>query len=817
HLPRPRPLHRTLDPDAGSQPGRCVNPQLAVTARTLEPFAAAMCQILTLACAAVLATGPWRSYQVYQPDIQRRFVVDAGSQPLKYNHDSSIAWYGDRWFCLWNANEPAFEGKPGQLNYVATSRDGQAWTPPKPAFSSPECSVNPVPCTKGTQWQPNLIVVGGELWAVWSQNSGDPYNGCYVSRLSAPEGKWHNERLTWNGSDEAEIDGKRWRIFPTQNPVQLSTGRVLAPVTMMGGPAADAPTGLSGSWWRIEKRDSVLYTDDGRSWHASPGAVQPGRTWAQWEPTVWQRDDGTVMMFARNNDHRTRQEGGPRPAEMLLWSKSSDGGANWTPHQAVPLETVASRMHVVAGSGDRFLMVHNDWPAGQFVGDRQNLALFFSRGGGIDFVAGTSVTGEETIVAYPQMWIHQGQMAVSYSQGRQYRSIKVALIKPLPDPEHYYLFPRANTPRGPAPTNRDGSLCFQGEQHLETRRVIDPGKEAFSLGAWVCSDEGGTLLDNRSSAPAGGLLWGIRGAHPYVYLGTPERNIESSLVLESGRCQYTGVSVDNRAGTASFFVGDRTETIRFTAPAPRPFRAATAYVGKKRFESSQVPGFSGRIRRLWLCSGTCLDAAGHAWLFNQAAEEWGFRRRPDAVAPGREPAIRLDPADSAALAEAFTFPSGSVSTVETATAAGLQVLRFRGNASAGVDLDRNDRPRGDRVELELRFHVEEGSGQVLATVGDADKPARVVVEERQVFLAAAGEKRPLGTVSAGDWSTLRMATGARRTTASLDDGQPETVRHDPAATWIYLGDGYPDRHVSPPTSFTIDLASVRSRVIIDVP
>jgi len=29
------------------------------------------------------------------------------------------------------------------------------------------------------------------------------------------------------------FDGKRWRLFPTQNPIQLRSGRVLAPVTMI--------------------------------------------------------------------------------------------------------------------------------------------------------------------------------------------------------------------------------------------------------------------------------------------------------------------------------------------------------------------------------------------------------------------------------------------------------------------------------------------------------------------------------------------------------------------------------------------------------
>ena len=30
---------------------------------------------------------------------------------------------------------------------------------------------------------------------------------------------------------------------------------------------------LSNAWWATEKRDTVLYTDDGRTWQVSPGAI----------------------------------------------------------------------------------------------------------------------------------------------------------------------------------------------------------------------------------------------------------------------------------------------------------------------------------------------------------------------------------------------------------------------------------------------------------------------------------------------------------------------------------------------------------------
>ena len=772
-----------------------------------------MSHLLTLTCATLLATGPWRTYEVYEPKVERHFVVNTHAQSLKYNHDSSIAWFGDRWFCLWNANDPPAEGKPGQLNYVSTSRDGRQWSPPQAVFADPNCSVNPVPCPKGTQWQPNLIVVDGELWAVWSQNSRDNHKGCYVSKLSHPGAKWRNERLLWDGNDRPEIDGQRWRLFPTQNPIQLKSGRVLAPVTMMGGKATDAPPGLSNAWWATEKRDSVLYTDDGTTWHVSPGAVQPKRTWAQWEPTVWQLPDGTVMMFARNNDHRGRQEEGPRPAEMLLWSKSTDDGETWTPHQYVPLETVASRMHVLPAGGQRFMMVHNDWPAGQFVSDRLNLALFFTRGPGIDFVAGLGLTANEQIVAYPQMWIHDKQLAISYSQGRQYRSIKVALVEPLPDPDRYYLFPRSNTPAGPAPTVKDSILSFDGSQHLATREVVPLDNDGFSLGAWVCNEGDGGLFDNRSTSPAGGIVWAISGGRPFVYLGTKEHNIGSTLRMDSSRWNYAGITVDNQHGKVTFFLNGQHETIPFTAPSPRPMLGTSAYIGAKRFQSSHVASLHGRIRRLWVYADQQLESPQHAWLFNQYAEEFDLAEQSPATAPDKSPAVDLDPSHTPAFASRFEMPDQARSTIDVATLEGRKVFQIGGNASAGVDLDHNDRTRGNCVQCEFRFRIAKGDRQVLATVGDANAPARVIVQHDKVTLATADQRESLGKIAPDRWSTLRLATQGTTTTAQIDDAKHSIVQHDPVATWLYLGEAYPDRNAPPKSRFLIDIESLRTRIV----
>ncbi|NQT52623.1 exo-alpha-sialidase [bacterium] len=768
-----------------------------------------------LLCLLLGCAPAWRSYEVYQPAIERHFVVNCHEQPLKYNHDSSIVRFGDRWFCLWNANEPPAEGRPGQLNYMSTSPAGRTWSPPVPAFADVRHSENPVPCPKGTQWQPNLIVVDGELWAFWDHNSRDENGGCYFSRLRDPDGKWVNRRLTWDGDTRPLVDGKRFRIFPTQNPVRLRSGRVLAPVTMIGPKAADAPADVK-SWWATEKRDSVLYSDDrGATWHVSPGAVQPGRSWAQWEPTVWELDDGTVMMFARNNDSREPAKGGPRPAEMLQWSLSRDGGLTWTPHRPVALETVASRMHVLPAGGDRFVMVHNDWPAGQFVRDRLNLALFFTRGRGVDFVAGPGLTGAEPVVAYPQMWIHDGRLLACYSQGLSYRSIKVVHVEPLPDPRRHYLFPRSSLTLNPVPRRRGDAFQFQGGQFIATLTAPDPGDARFSAGAWVWPEQPGVLLDTRTPKPPAGFVWGLTGhmanCRPFVWLDTKEHNLVSSLKLTPAAWNYVGVTVDNRSGRATLHVNGRSDRMSFTATAPRPLRGTTAYLGHRRFEGSRVPSLGGRLRFLALYAAAALGEAEHRWLHDSLAAALGREPLGGGKAPAAAPVLRFDPADGPGLARDFVLPQAQ-QAVEVAPHDGQLLLRFIGASSAGVDLDENARQAGDVVDISFRFRIERGKAHVLCTVGDANEPARLVARDGKLLLEAHGQSIPCGAIAQGQWRTVRLSTSGDRTTVSVEGSGRASVSHEPAATWAYFGQGYRTGAVPPPNSFVLDVSSVRTRV-----
>jgi len=544
------------------------------------------------------ASASWRTYAVYQPVIERSTVVNAAEQPLRYNHDSSIAWFGDRWFCLWNANTIPEEGAPGQLNYVSTSRDGLSWSPPQPAFSDPALSHNPIACPRGTQWQPNLLVVGNRLWCLWCQQSKDVHNGCYFSVLDVSDGRWTNRQLAWNGKTEPVIDGKAFRLFPTQNPVRLRTGRVLAPVTMIGPRSARAAL-IKNDWYAGEKRNSVLYTDDeGVTWHVSPGTGLPNLDWRQWEPTVFEQPDGSVLMFARNNLIPAFEKAVVSPSQALAWAVSRDGGATWSPQAYVPLETVVSRMHVLRQpNSDHYLMIHNDWPAGRFCSDRNNIALFVNRNGGIDFTAGIGLSGREQEVAYPQMALHDNALLFSYSQGPcGLRHIRAVRISPLPDPARLYLYPRANIPPAPKYELTNDTFVISAGKGRVCRSVPAVAPDHVHIEAEIKPDNAGVLFDNRSAQS--GFVWGITGTG-FVHLGDPTKNLHASLPVPPDRWSRVGVAINYPKGELTFTVNSRSERLTFT-PGHRRLSGTSATLFGPNLASSSLTPFAGAVRTLTL-------------------------------------------------------------------------------------------------------------------------------------------------------------------------------------------------------------------------
>lgn len=782
-----RPPARPLMPP---RPGRC---SWRVERSALGVGRWAFSVLSLLLAAPLLASASWRTYAVYQPRIERAVVVEAAEQPLRYNHDSSVAWFRDRWFCVWNANTVPAEGAPGQLNYVSTSRDGLNWSAPQPVFSDHSLSANPIPCPKGTQWQPNLLVVGERLWCIWSQNSKDAHNGCYFSTLDAPDGLWTNRLLTWNGQADPVIDDHPHRLFPTQNPSRLSTGRVLAPITTIG-PASTNPAAGKNSWYGREKRNSVIYTDDeGLTWHVSPGTMLPGLEWRQWEPTVWEQPDGSVLMFARNNFIPAFENTVIRSDETLTWSRSRDRGATWTPHAFVPLETVVSRMHVMRQpDSDRYLMLHNDWLSGRFGVDRRNMALFINRGGGINFTAGVGLTDNEPEVAYPQMDIRGEALLFVYSQGPcSLRNIRSVRLSNLPEADKYYIYPRNNLPPPPLCVITNNALLLRGGFALKCRTVPAVNPHKVNLAAEINHECDGTLFDNRD--PQGGFVWGISGTL-FVHLGEPTKNLRSTLPVRPGHWTRAGVMIDYPKGEVVFSVNDQSERVAFK-PGKRSLTGHSATLLGPNPPTSTLTPFEGKIRNLTIDGVNQLEDALNDTRLTNLFE-----------------IVRPPHPSEAVLARHLTQSVRIDSHVQHLHLDGKDLLRLSGQASAGIELDANHRADNDAVELEFSFRLEQGTSGTICTVGDTLQPARLAVQGSDIVLISGGNVNVCGKALTGDWQKLSVFTQKNLTRVKLDTNAAAETRHTPQATWLYFGEGYLADATPSDIVFSVDTKSVRSRI-----
>ena len=442
-------------------------------------------------------------YELYRPKIERSFVLDTHSSPLQYNHDATIAFFANTWFALWNAGRKCSrslcvflrrpqrrgctekEGVPPQFNAMSTSADLKRWSQPVRAFSDEAFSANPVACDSATcvQWQPNLFLLAdGRLGCVWSANiaavpgSWGTKMATYFSVLSSWPGKWTNHRLGFgqDNSPEPLVDGVRWSLFASQNPLRLPSGRILAPVVMTGGAPPDAPASCSAkpappnaSMVCQSRRASVLISDShGATWSVSAGTSIAAADWAVWEPTVWAPTPSSseVYLIARWNKGRVADQ-------RMQWAKSTDSGSSFSPLRALPLDTVVSRMQVMpqaaaAGGTARFLMVMNDadgWKSHGSSG-RVNVALFLSPSGpppvaSVAFAPGVGLSEHGEIAMYPQMWQVEKKLVVVYSSGDAPRGIRVASLL-LPTAGKHMVAVRNNsqyfvahkTPRGEEPS-----------------------------------------------------------------------------------------------------------------------------------------------------------------------------------------------------------------------------------------------------------------------------------------------------------------------------------------------------------------------------
>jgi hypothetical protein len=430
-------------------------------------------------------------YKLYQPKIEQLYLYqDKQDFTYAFGHMASIEYFDGRFHAVWNNHHGGHavryykeknEEMPFQRLLWQTSVDGKNWS--YPIRITEEYTT--VPLDKWsepyTHWQPNLInYKDKELWCIWSLGKGTYFNkeknydgnktadisGTYLSILrKGQDSKWVHRRIYQKVELHEESSGEKTvsgYLFPSQNPVIIKSGRLIQPVTVVAGTENNLGTLYSTAYY-----SAVIYTDDdGGSWNTSNLVSNVDNSMGQWEPHVMEQDDGILRMFIRDlavskgvhdtadikyrttlfNPHFLTTTGtGTKKGEPIRFNPDP---------QKVWVETDDSRMHRLKLPCGRYCMFYHDvWNACN-KGARSNLAMFFSRSGRNDFVAGPGIAGRSHPAHYPQGIVNNGKLYVAYTRwdtsirvggstnNYEERGIALSIISPLPSPDYYYIWPR---------------------------------------------------------------------------------------------------------------------------------------------------------------------------------------------------------------------------------------------------------------------------------------------------------------------------------------------------------------------------------------
>jgi hypothetical protein len=780
-------------------------------------------------------------YSVYEPTVTNRFIVDVTTAPWQYNHDASIAYFGDRWFAQWNANTNAYENVAGQVNLQSTSTDFITWTTPVEVFNSNTTSTNPVTMdyTAEKQWQPNLIVVGDELWSLWMRENetGLSYpQGWtpYFSKLSSSTGKWTNVALNLN----YEENGMTFYGFPTQNPIQLKSGRVLAPLTWVAtnyvSPTPSA-WGVPTVFWTQEKRAGVIYTDDGgTTWQIGGVTTYPNNNQVSWEPVVQQSDDGTIRMFVRNLDYLSFDA-----SEYLFTALGFSDGLAFEPLQLMSFDTTSSRLGHLFQANNGFgrqIYFLNDTHDGGFISDRRNASVAFSRSSGADLVPGVNFTDSEEVVSYPQGFLKDNKLYVIYSQGSVPRSMKTAVINPAPDADTYYLLPRSNDAVNPQVAYTAGPPAYFDHSASSTMySVTNTGSWSstnVSVGAWIYrTSASGTIVDTRELDLKKGFYLGFIGANPFVSLyqsSAPANFTFSTLALPTNAWAYVGLTIAPTGSGITAYVVDSsgTATTETQALATHDgLNGSVAYIGEAH-PGSSLTAMIGRVRHVLVLDGVSASANNHRYWhgLDQAAlgvSDWAGTETD----PG-SPFYDYDAGSADAGTNNEDWLAAWSATGETirgsaasSTVDGRDAISITGTGSVGVELPAFK--RGEQLLFGTKLFLTNktsGYDQVLATIGSRD--GQVIVLSRtnnptlvELYSASSGRYQTLGSYLTNEWVPLTIQFDGKIVTASWNNGTEAAEPLTVSVPTLYVGQGYlTSRSVNPADGFALDVDSTWNHV-----
>ena len=483
------------------------------------------------------------TYKLYTPSVERRYLhKDVPGGKYLYGHMISIEHFDGRFHAVWNNHhgfpyakayrEERGEQIPFQRLLWQTSEDARTWSLPVRITETMTDTPLDTWSDPLSHWQPNLLNYHDrELWCIWSIGKGSysdldadyadidvgALTGTYLSVLpKGPSAQWTHRRIF--GSVEAAAPGTlkpkvRGYLFPSQNPALLSSGRVVAPVTLVPGTDREL-----GSLKNNAHFSAVIYSDDdGKTWQLSNLVTDVDNIAGQWEPHVMEQADGKLRMYMRELPSSGGVHAGATDPQFrgvirhpLFTTTTGTGVEKGTPvvfdpdARRVWMETESSRMHRLRLPCGRYCMFHHDVWNSLNKGCRSNLALFFSRTDDDDYVAGPGIADRQHPAHYPQGIVHDGKLYVAYTRWDSgvhaggsllefgERGIGISIVDPLPEADCRYLWPRDKdwfaagngTWRNEAnamPYERPSPAEFEGRECVRFREGGSAGVEIDAL------------------------------------------------------------------------------------------------------------------------------------------------------------------------------------------------------------------------------------------------------------------------------------------------------------------------------------------------
>ncbi len=270
-----------------------------------------------------------------------------------------------------------------------SSDKGKTW-------SDETCLIpRPKPAAKDIYCHPSLLrLANGQLLLSYIYGSGaDPLFGHNYYRRSDDDGK------TW-GDQLLATPCPGYNIVHNDKFIQLSTGRIIAPVEQELVASADGHAGYISF---------TVYSDDnGYSWHQSENTVNMLPVEAQ-EPHAVELKDGRILMLMRTYSGSVAQ------------SISTDQGRTWSKGERIPALTLppnSSALNVkrIPGTGDLLLLRCSGAPK-ENPRIRTPFVSVISKDDGATWENERVIMGDpEDDYGYPSLIFTDGLALISYHQ-----------------------------------------------------------------------------------------------------------------------------------------------------------------------------------------------------------------------------------------------------------------------------------------------------------------------------------------------------------------------------------------------------------------